>query len=163
MSEQFYNVKRVAQIITGSGDDKSVEQTMRKIRHWTNSDILSPIGDKHTGTGVSRLYDEDAVYIAALLLEITGYGVTVEKLESFEEWIHDLSEDFLEWYEAREDVGELVFQLAWDEDGSGFYRPVKEGGPLLWQIKFGKGKDETVKFTSSILINVTNVFQKMKW
>lgn len=160
MAERFYNVKRVAQIITGSTDDSVIDQTIRKIRHWTNSDILSPIGDKNTGTGVSRLYDENAVYTAALLLETTRYGVTVEMIDTFEDWIKECWEDDDLWEEAKREDSELVFQLGWHEDGSGFYRQVSEENPLFWKPR-GAGDDYF--YTSSIVINATNVFRKMSW
>lgn len=160
MTEQFYNVKRVAQIITGSTDEAAVDQAIRKIRHWTNSDVLSPIGDKHTGTGVSRLYDENAVYIAALLLETTRYGVTVDMVDTFEDWVKACWEEDNLWEEAKHGNSELVFQLGWHEDGSGFSRHVSEELPLFWK-PFGAGDDYF--YTSSIVINATNVFRKMNW
>ncbi len=160
MAGQFYNVKRVAQIITGATDDKTIEQTIRKIRHWTNSDVLSPIGDKSTGTGVSRLYDENAVYIAALLLETTRYGVTVEMNDTFESWIKECWEESEEWEEAKHGDSKLVLQLGWHENGTSFGCQVSEGSSLFWKPR-GAGDED--RYTSSIVINATNVFRKMNW
>ena len=160
MAEHFYNVKRVALIISHTDDESALGQTVRKIRHWTNSDILSPVGDKSTGTGVSRMYDEDAVYIAALLLEVTRYGVTVVMLETFEEWIKECWEDTDEWAEAKAGRRELVFQMGWQDDGSGFYTPITEDKRLFWKPLGGSDREA---YGSSIVVNATNVFKRLNW
>lgn len=160
MSGQLYNVKRVAQIISRSDDERVIEQTIRKIRHWTNEDVLSPVGDKHTGTGVSRMYDEEAIYIAALLLEITKYGVTVDHLDTFEEWIKECWEETDEWEASKRGAADLVFQLGWNDQGGGFSCVVREDKGLFWSPF---GSDESESYTSSIVVNATNVFKRLAW
>ncbi|HEY9079478.1 hypothetical protein [Magnetovibrio sp.] len=160
MTEHLFNVKRVARIICRIDDDKALEQTVRKIRHWTNSDILSTVGEKNTGTGVSRMYDENAVYIAALMLEITRYGITVDMLETFEEWISECWEETDDWEEAKSGQREVIFQLGWQDNGSGFFCPVRDDKELFWKPNGGAEREA---YTSSIVVNVTNVFKRLNW
>lgn len=49
--------------------------------HWANADLLTPIGEKHTGTRVSRKYDLDEVRKAAILRELSRFGLTVTVLD----------------------------------------------------------------------------------
>ena len=49
----------------------------RMIRHYTNGGLLKTVGAVHTGTGRKRVYSEDAVLQAGVLLRLNRLGVPV--------------------------------------------------------------------------------------
>ncbi|MBL6945066.1 MAG: hypothetical protein ISR47_00325 [Rhodospirillales bacterium] len=157
MSEQLFSVKQVAAKISYTGDPDEITRLCRKIRHWTESEILSPFGPMKTGTGVSRVYDEHGVRVAAILLELTRHGVTTDMLEVFEEWIEGIS-TMPEWTEAVNGENDLVIQFTWSADpgGSVTYRPlVGRFDKLIWEI----GGEP---ISSSIVLNLRTVLARVQ-
>jgi DNA-binding transcriptional MerR regulator len=64
--------KRLAQIAP------DVDATVQQIRHWTREGLLLPIQDTlHSGTGVHRVYNNDAVYEGAILSVIANAGLPI--------------------------------------------------------------------------------------
>src|SRR5689334_10863971 len=50
---------------------------LRRARHWSAMDILPSAPASRDGTGHHRLYEEKAIYIAAVLLRIADLGVSL--------------------------------------------------------------------------------------
>jgi DNA-binding transcriptional MerR regulator len=54
------------------------DATMQQIRHWTREGLLFPIQDTlHSGPGVHRVYNDDAVYEAAVLSVVANAGLPI--------------------------------------------------------------------------------------
>lgn len=53
------------------------EEVFRVIKHYSNHGILNTVGAVHTGTGKSRVYPENAVAEAAILLRLNKLGLPV--------------------------------------------------------------------------------------
>lgn len=160
MSNETYSVKGVAERIAFRGDADEVRKIIRQVRHWTNADLLTPVGEKHTGTGVSRQYDADEVRKAALLLELSRYGVTVEMLENFDEWTDSLKRTDA-WKKAAAGKGDYFLQMAWEpgEDGGTIWRPNISRGLL---VSKEMSKRHNFSLASTIIINVAAVFQRIR-
>lgn len=101
MNQPTYTLKEVAVLLSAEGDLESVEKLSRQIRHWTSLDLLSPIGKKHTGTGVSRRYDLHEVHKAAILTELSRYRVPITVLD-------DGLVTFIEEYATSRDWAEAI-------------------------------------------------------
>ena len=159
MKEKLYTVKDVAAIIAHDPDPASVNKIIRQVRHWTNNDLLFTLGGKDTGTGVSRVYDADGVRLAAILLDLTRYGITVDMLEGIDEWISDRAESD-EWAAAVEGREDYFLQFAWEpgEDKGGTWFPGLDGG-LLCRKEFLKKSGFNI--ASVIVVNVTAIFQRL--
>lgn len=144
MGDETYSVKGVAERIAYKGDADEIRKIIRQLRHWTNADLLTPLGEKHTGTGVSRQYDADEVRKAAILLELSRYGVTVEMLEGFDEWT-SLLRGTDRWKKAAEGKGEYFLQMAWEpgDDGGSVWTPNLTHG-LLVSKEMNRRRDFTL-------------------
>ena len=54
-------------------------QVSRALQHWTTIGLLSTAeGEPHQGTGRHRLYNEDALCRAAILLTLSQYGLQIK-------------------------------------------------------------------------------------
>ncbi|MBR1153150.1 hypothetical protein [Bradyrhizobium sp. JYMT SZCCT0428] len=71
-------VRELAERIASKDD--SLSTITERIRHWTDEDMLTVIGDKNPGTGKKRLYDPKKALVEALILtimsEAVGHAVT---------------------------------------------------------------------------------------
>jgi DNA-binding transcriptional MerR regulator len=55
-----------------------VDATVQQIRHWTREGLLLPIQDTlHSGPGVHRVYNDDAVYEGAILSVVANAGLPI--------------------------------------------------------------------------------------
>ncbi|MGE3627686.1 MAG: hypothetical protein AB7G34_15075 [Hyphomicrobiales bacterium] len=120
-----YTVREIAAILVdqegwaGSPEYQShLDKRLRQVRHWTACDYLRPLGKKHSGTGVARRYGPDEVRKAALLRELTRFGLTVTQLgEEFgDDLIRRASQK--EWKEAIEGEKQILFQVVFEAGGS---------------------------------------------
>lgn len=157
MSENLFSVKQVAAKISYTGEPEEINRLCRKIRHWTESEILSPFGPIKTGTGVSRVYDEHGVRMAAILLDLTRHGVKTDMLVQFEEWVDGIT-TMPEWTAAVNGKDDLVIQFSWSESEDGFvsYRPlVGRYDKLVWD-NMGE------PISSAIVVNFRSVFARIR-
>jgi hypothetical protein len=77
----------VSELVDKCGPALSPEETavdeerrriwLRRARHWSTMGILPSAPASRDGTGHHRLYEEKAIYIAAVLLRIADLGVSV--------------------------------------------------------------------------------------
>lgn len=162
MTDRLYTAKQVARLIAYTGSDSEITQVIRKIRHWSANDVLVPLGGKNTGTGVSRVYDDLQVRIAAIVYELTRYGVTVEMLDTFNEYIADGICFMDEWKEAVNDEADFILALTWGGDGAieSTYRIVREGEPLTVATAYHDKIGST--FPSAILVNLRTIFRRIR-
>lgn len=84
------SAKDVAMVIMYPGQPDGLARAMRQVRHWTQSDLLQTANDKHTGRGRSRMYEEEpTILLAALLMELARFGVTIDKMKPLARWFYD--------------------------------------------------------------------------
>lgn len=117
--EKSLTVKDIAGAISFDRSEEGIARTIRQVRHWTQCDLLRPLTQKETGKGVARVYRaEPTVIIAALLLELTRYGVTVDVLKPASDQLYGDWEEYGEgWYiqTALTDINTFL-QVAWNTD-----------------------------------------------
>src|ERR1700731_1319076 len=56
-------------------DDEDLEGVVSRLQNWTKEGLLEFSGDKHPGTGKTRLYPEYAVIDALVLSALTAIGI----------------------------------------------------------------------------------------
>ena len=93
MTNDTYTLREISPRLSAGQREDQMKFIERQIKHWVSSDLLRPIGDKHTGMGRSRYYTKDEVIIAAYLHELTKYGVTIGQLKEFRETYDKLIKD----------------------------------------------------------------------
>ena len=70
-------VKELAIRVAPGASPDEIQQIIRQLRHWTASHVLLPSTELHTGPGTHRKYSADAVYNAAVLLELAALNLPV--------------------------------------------------------------------------------------
>lgn len=168
-----YTLKEVAHMIARKGDEDDVRRVMRQIRHWTVCEALVPEGDVHTGTGVSRRYAADEVRIAALLLVLSKYGMTMTEFE----YLRDMLENVVEVWHSDKVKDDLFWEVTWNEEE--FRGKTSIGAPemLIYQAKYRPGKKRRKKkyadmpdwlwehdpdnIAHAIAINATRIFERI--
>ncbi len=78
--EESYSVSQLAQRVAPDADKAEVALITRQLRHWTLTGVLRPLGATLTGAGRHRRYSGDAVYVAALMIELARLGLPVGTL-----------------------------------------------------------------------------------
>lgn len=97
--------KDIAEAIRFRKDKGGFAKAYRQVQHWTTNGLLQTITPIETGKGVAREYvDTPTVFIAAVLQELSLFGLTIESLkpianqlyEDYDdgdpEWIHFVAE-----------------------------------------------------------------------
>jgi len=126
---QTYTLKEVAALLVRTGDANDTQRVARQIRHWTLCDVLETTSRKHTGTGTSRRYAGDEVRIAALLVVLTKYGMTMTELEHFRELNESVLEAWHKHQSRRKDLGDLFWEITWNDQL--FRGKISEGAPEM--------------------------------
>ena len=78
--EESYSVSQLAERVAPTADESEVARIIRQLRHWTLTGVLMTLGATHTGAGRHRRYSGDAVYVAAVLIELSRLGLPVGAL-----------------------------------------------------------------------------------
>ena len=79
--EQF-TVSAVARAVAPNADEAEISRIIRQLRHWTLTGVLRLAGTVHTGAGRHRKYSGDAIYVAAVMVELARMGLPVGALSS---------------------------------------------------------------------------------
>ena len=168
--ERFaYSVRELVDKLAPEGDETEKLRLIRQIRHWTNADLLTPQGKKHTGTGVSRQYGPDEVRKAAILRELGRFGMTVTQLEGMGEYLDGLAEDpswrdaitgkrpvYLELFSTPDDE-EQTWRVARDEPDLKQLHP--DAKPL--RIKIGTKHTNGASYTSALVLSLNRIFARL--
>lgn len=159
--EELLTVRDIAERIAPRLTPDSIAKALRQVRHWTQNDLLQTASEKSTGRGVPRLYpDEPTCEVAAILQELSSYGVSVDVLRPVAEALYEEGYGDMYIFTATTDMTAFL-QVSWNAD--------PETGQLKtatvhmfddMDIGSAKGKhvvdDEP---TSSVLINLNKVLQ----
>lgn len=162
--ERFLTLKDIAQAVAFDKSEHGISRTMRQIRHWTTNDILRPYGGKETGTGIARIYVEaPTIDIAAILLEMSRYGVTVDILKPISKVLYEAAEGEHGpiFFGAETDEWMEFIQISWDED----FKTGKLIDPRIHFFSIGDDAEPDSELTtdpqSSIVINLNKVFSRI--
>lgn len=168
VGEKILTVKDIAEAIAFDKSHDGICKTIRQVRHWTQSDLIRPLSEKNTGKGIPRFYaEEPTIYLAALLLELTRYGVTVEilKFVADELYAEEFNKDFGPegWYvqTALTDITSFM-QVAWRTDSkTGQFVGAKV--TFFDALEMQENMRELIneEASSSVLINMNRVLNRV--
>lgn len=172
MSEATYTVRQLAEIISGSPDEKVIEKAVRQIRYWTTENIIKPIGKKHSGSGVHRLYTENEMYKAALVLEMVRHGISATKIMHLEELLESFGEDEIEAINdgSQKRAAYFIYAQAYSEEED-YFCSINYNNPLFMFEKegmemglngSGKSTISYENYTTCIVINISRLFKRLK-
>ena len=78
--DKEFTVSEIARRVAPASDEAAVARVTRQLRHWTLNRIIEPVAGLHTGAGRHRRYSGDAVYLAAVMIELSRCGLPVGAL-----------------------------------------------------------------------------------
>lgn len=170
--ERFaYSVRELVDHLAPEGDEEEKLRLLRQVRHWTNADLLTPLGGKNTGTGTSRKYGPDEVRKAAILRELSRFGLTVTKLEGMGEYLDYLAEGD-EWRDAVTGKRAIYLEMLWEPgDGTHAWRITKANDLLDmlrpdWKpnppSRKGGIRIPAPRFTSALVLSLNSIFAGVK-
>ena len=155
----------MARLLAESDDFEDYRRVYRQIRYWTEKDTLPPDSAANPGTGVSLEYDEDSLYHAAILQELSNIGVTQSALMVLATNLCDVY-GTRNWSRAKS--GKAVVYL------TGLFGP---SGNVAWRVtpdtpdtatidNYPKNKELQKRgnpylYTSAVVINLTNTFKRV--
>ena len=164
--DETYSVKELAEILTGSRDSEDYARVYRQIRYWTEKDALTPAGDPNPGTGVSLGYDDDRVYHAAILQELSRIGVQQVALIQLQVQLADGYNSHF-WSRAKNGKAQVFLNGLFSPDGNVLWQ-LSQGAPLTDELKETPDNPEEKKLgypfgdTSAVTVNLTRLFRKVK-
>lgn len=77
MSDPKFTIKDIAERLAQSDDPAEIAYYLGRVKNWTNLGLLQLSGGTHIGTGRAREYPQKALYAAALVSELSNYGMSV--------------------------------------------------------------------------------------
>jgi hypothetical protein len=161
MPERLYELKEVVAILARSATPDEVNRILRHVRHWTSMDLLTPAGDKYTGTGNSRKYTAEEIRKAAVFEELSRWKVPMTLVaDSFDTVLEEYQ---AMWILAAKDTKPVFLVMSWNASFNGWKMTTDEPGLQMIQDSPGrkaKSKNETIDIPSSaIVINLSRLFR----
>nr|WP_306264559.1 hypothetical protein [Pararhizobium sp. IMCC3301] len=162
------SVKHFPVILVPDGDDAALSKMIRQFHHWTALDFLRTDGPKATGTGVSRVYDEDEFYKAVILEELVRLGVPAVFLEDigFGDWL-ETNKDLEHWQIVKEGARDVYLNVASNADEGTILNMSDDPRRLLSLLGFVDTNEEvksnphSERYSSMIVVNVTTLFDRV--
>jgi hypothetical protein len=146
-------------------DDEDLEVVVSRLRNWTKEGLLQFSGDKHPGTGKSRLYPEGAVIDALVLGGLTAIGIPAVRTGSagYYTTVLGFGRRAHQQFPEKEASGETIFLVVFGAEGSVYdgANPNRAGltyaphGKLEFRLHPDQGD-------ATILLNLTNLFRRLK-
>ena len=162
----LYSVKEMARILADSDESEEYRRVYRQIRYWTEKDNLPPDSAANPGTGVSLEYDEDSLYHAAILQELSNIGVAQPALMVLASQLTDVY-DTKAWRNAKSGKDPVYLTGLFGPSGNVDWR-VSVGASHAAEIDNYPKNPELQKrgnpylYTSAVVINLTNTFKRVK-
>jgi DNA-binding transcriptional MerR regulator len=147
----------IAELIRRPDADKAA--VTERLRHWSAEGLLKPIGDRNPGTGRPRLYDESAVFDAAILNLLADLGFPIGK-QRYYLVVLDLAQRAKDLWEKKS-LAPLYLEVA------DFGDPDIEGGTHAVFLHEGKkrahiGSVIHPRAEGSLIVNVTRLFARIE-
>jgi hypothetical protein len=156
--------KAIVWLSSPLGDARELQRIMRQLRHWTQSDVLRPIGGLYIGTGRSREYAIETVLVAAILSELSNLGMTIGTLKSAADVLYDhvFSGDarYPDYWQKELGGKHLFLRLTFDRH-LGYADPLVAVSGVLPQSWFALN-EKPVGF-SSVVIDLRLIFESLKF
>ncbi|MBT4740423.1 MAG: hypothetical protein HN793_13575 [Rhodospirillaceae bacterium] len=163
------SAKDVAMVIAYPGLTDGLARSMRQIRHWTQCDLIKTANSKHTGRGRSRLYEEEpTIFIAAMLMELSRFGITVDKMQPLSDWFYeDWEADSFGVYSGAitgEWIGYISIDWNVDPKTGNFGEPELRVFSDAKSMGYEMEQDDLVpKSSCSTILNVNQIIDRLNW
>jgi len=139
--------------------EANTAKVVERLRAWSDIGLLEPVGDRNPGTGIKRVYDDDAAYTAAILNALADLGVAIGRQRYFVSVLEVAERAKAAW--AKERRGGLFLEIA------DFGEPDPEQVTHAAFFHEGKKKDRIgtlihPRSDGSLVLNVSRVFARIE-
>jgi hypothetical protein len=147
-------------------DDEDLEVVVNRLRNWTKEGLLQFLGDKHPGTGKTRLYPEYAVIDALVLSALTAIGIPAVRAGGATPYasVFHFGRQAYQDFPSRA-AGEVIFLVVFGADGS-VYDGVGDNPHRCALIYAPDGRVDfripADQGDATILLNLTNLFRRLQ-
>lgn len=90
MSQHNRTTTEIARRFVGKDNDAAVARIARRLENWGNVRLLTPVGERYTGRGRARAYDEHEQIKASVLLLTFAYQTPKAVLDLVSRLFDDL-------------------------------------------------------------------------
>ena len=160
-------LKDIAHCVTRDGapsfshSPEGIAKNMRRIRHWTQNDLLKPYGKKATGKGIPRFYvEEPTLQIAGVLEELSRFSAALEVLKPVADELYEGWEGGSPYlYSAMTDL-DVFLQVSWHSDPH--TAEISGASIILWDaMDDPPNQKPDPRPASSVLINMSQVTERV--
>jgi hypothetical protein len=142
---------------------ESTDTLNRQLRSWTEGGALPLVGDLFIGTGKSRLYEDDAVLLAAVAVELARWGIPIGKIRTVLMYIWSMfilpnhlgSHEMKEIKNGRSDLVMLIFPFV---EQKGVNVALIERGKLS---RYSKGEGGEIP-SSVLMLDLPQLWTKLR-
>jgi hypothetical protein len=173
-SVQLLTVRDIAKRIRRDGED--LEAVVNRLRNWTKEGLLEFSGDKHPGTGRTRLYPKDAVIDALVLNALTAIGIPAVRAGGAKPYAGVFSYGRNAWqdFPKREAAGEVIFLVVFGAEGGSVFDGVGDNPHRCTLIYAPDSRDLIIPAArvdlsipaawgdATLLLNLTNLFRRLQ-
>jgi hypothetical protein len=160
MTKRALTAGEIAERIRES-DDEDLRVIGERLRHWTRSGLLKPIGEQNPGTGHHLRYPERALVDAAILSRLTRrYGLWAKKMPLFTAALLDKAVEQIPKMRGHAEHKRIAYLLFGTINGK-FVGNVQ----VVNQPNTKTGSSELVvppTMDDAILINLTRLFAQLR-
>jgi hypothetical protein len=146
-------------------DDEDLDAVINRLRNWTKEGLLQFLGDKHPGTGKSRLYPEYAVIDALVLSALTAIGIPAVRAGNATPYttVFGFGRQAYQEFPKREAARETIFLIVFGAEGS-VYDSANPGRAALTYAPDGQMhfRIHDAQGDATILLNLTNLFRRLQ-
>ena len=159
MEDVPYSVSELAACVTGSSPQRR-ELCLRRLRHWGSHGVLATTTALHVGTGRSRRFGTEQVYIAAVLLRLADLGLSIGALKAVAQVIAieqaKGGDNATLWEEAkRRRIVFMRLSIQFDDAGE---KPVSVAIGLVRGSRGLNAPDVYMDDDTVIIMNLTEIF-----
>jgi len=136
------------------------ELWLNRGRYWSAHGILPTLGRAHKGTGRHRRFDEETVFLAAVLFRLASRPISVISAIA-----HTIRRDLNDRTESRSKDAWAAAKRGEDQHLAIFHTDAEiEGGPVFLQIEtFGEKVETTVQLPVEVsFLNIGAIFRAMR-
>jgi hypothetical protein len=151
-------------------DDEDLDVVINRLRNWTKEGLLAFSGNKHPGTGKSRLYPEYAVIDAVVLSALTATGipaVRAGRAGAYGPTLLQLGRLGYQEFPEKEKAGETIFLAV-----LGAEVPIYEENPNRAALAYARDGITSARLAQPqgsgaewdvvILLNLSNLFRRLR-
>jgi hypothetical protein len=148
-------------------DDEDLEVVVNRLRNWTKEGLLQFSGDKHPGTGKTRLYPKSAVIDALVLNALTAIGIPAVRAGGARPYagVFYFARGAWRDFSGQEAAGKVIFLVVFGAEGS-VYDGVGDNPHRCTLIYAADGQVDlripVAQGDATILLNLTNLFRRLQ-